>query len=91
MNTMICESRYQHQELKVRDEALKIREELEEEGKNTAADLIAHTREEINAMKSKARRKATAILEEASAKAKEEAVSVADTIIARLLEHNGES
>jgi len=80
-----------HQEVMVRDEALKIMEELEEEGEKNAADLIAQTREEINAMKSQARLKAAAILDEASAKAKKEAVAVADKIIARLLEHNGES
>ncbi|WP_054033752.1 F0F1 ATP synthase subunit B family protein [Desulfatitalea tepidiphila] len=80
----------QRQEDQVRDSALKIKDDIEASGQKTAAELIARTRDEINAMKSKAQQETAAKLKTAMAATQDEAMSVAEMMIARLLEPNGE-
>ena len=80
----------QRQETEVRDAALKIKDDIEAAGQKTAAELIARTKEEISAMKSKAQQDTAAKVKTALTAAQHEAVAVAENMIARLLEHNGE-
>jgi F-type H+-transporting ATPase subunit b len=78
------------QETEVRSTALKIKDDIEAAGQKTAAELIARTKEEIGVMKSKAQQDTAAKVKTALAAAQHEAAVVAENMIARLLEHNGE-
>ena len=49
----ICKQ-IERQEIEIRNEALKIRNEIETTGQQQATEMIARTKEEINAMKTKA-------------------------------------
>ncbi len=78
-------------ELEARDAAQKIRNDIEAAGQKTATDMIARTKEEINAMKSAAQKETADKLDVALAEAKKEAGAVADRMVALLLDRKVEA
>ncbi len=78
-------------ELEARDTAQKIRDEIEAVGQKAAMDMIARTKEEINAMKSAAQKETADKLDVALTEAKKEAGAVADRMIALLLDRKLEA
>ena len=78
-------------ELEARDTAQKIRDEIEAVGQKAAMDMIARTKEEINAMKSAAQKETADKLDVALTEAKKEAGAVADRMIALLLDRKVEA
>lgn len=86
----ICE-KIRRREQKVRQTAQQIRNDIEMAGQKTATEMIAHTKEEINAMKSAAQQETDAKLEVARAEARKEAEAVADRMIALLLDRKVEA
>jgi F-type H+-transporting ATPase subunit b len=77
-------------EQEARDTAQKIRNDIEAAGQQTATEMIARTREEIKAMKSAVQAETAAKLETARVEAKNEAVVVAERMIALLLDRKVE-
>ena len=78
-------------EQEARDTAQKIRDEIEAVGQKAAMDMIARTKEEINAMKSAAQKETADKLDVALTEAKKEAGAVADRMIALLLDRKLEA
>lgn len=79
------------QEREVRQTAQQIRNDIEMAGQKTATEIIDRTKNEINAMKSAAQRETGAKLEKARTEAVKEAESVADKMIALLLDSKVEA
>ena len=73
------------QENEARREAFKIRDQIEASGQHTADDLIAKTREEINALKVKAHKEAGDHLEAARQEIQKEAAMISEQMIVSLL------
>jgi len=75
----------QAQEINVRTQAFKQKEQLEAAGKQQAADIIATTREEINASKTQAQKAVNDQIETARKHVQKEAEGLAKKIIAQVL------
>jgi F-type H+-transporting ATPase subunit b len=73
------------QENEARREAFKIRDQIEASGQHTADDLIAKTREEIDALKAKAHAEAAEHLRAARLEIQKEAAMISEQMIASLL------
>lgn len=77
--------RIEKHEINVRNEAFKQKEQLETAGMQQAADIIASTREEINATKAKAQKSVDGQIAAARKHVQTEAESLARKIIAKVL------
>jgi len=75
----------EHQEADARAAAFKIRDDIEASGKQSAADVITKTREEISRLRSEAQSDIAAKLSAASEQIRDEATAIADKMIAALL------
>ncbi len=75
----------QHQEAVARETAFKMQGDMEASGKQTAADLIAKTRNEISQLRNEAQKEIADKLAAAGEQIQQEATSIADKMIASLL------
>ena len=73
------------QENETRKAAIKLREEIEASGKQTAAEVMASAREQISMLKAKAREETKAQLEAARQEIEKEAPMISDYMIGSLL------
>ncbi len=74
------------QESEVRDQALELKRELEEFGSARSAEILASTREEINAIKEKAEMEVNFQISEAKKHIQEESEALAVNIMEKLLD-----
>ena len=74
------------QESEVRDQALELKRELEESGSVKSAEILASTREEINAIKEKAEMEVNIQISEAKKHIQEESEALAVNIMEKLLD-----
>lgn len=75
----------QHQEAVARETAFQMQSDIETSGKQTAADLITKTRNEISQLRSEAQKEIADKLAAASEQIQNEATAIADKMIASLL------
>jgi F-type H+-transporting ATPase subunit b len=73
------------QESAARSEASKLRDEIEASGQESAATVIDKAREQINALKAKAKEETTAQVEAARKEIEREALAISDQMIASVL------
>ena len=74
------------QESEVRDQALEVKRELEESGSTKSAEILASTREEINAIKEKAEMEVKVQISEAKKHLQQESEALAVNIMEKLLD-----
>lgn len=74
------------QESEVRDQALEVKRELEESGSAKSAEILASTREEINAIKEKAEMEVKVQISEAKKHLQQESEALAINIMEKLLD-----
>ncbi|MDH3356796.1 MAG: hypothetical protein OEM06_04990 [Desulfobacteraceae bacterium] len=74
------------QESEVRDHALEVKRELEESGSTKSAEILASTREEINAIKEKAEMEVKVQISEAKKHLQQESEALAVNIMEKLLD-----
>jgi F-type H+-transporting ATPase subunit b len=77
--------RIESQESTARREASKMRDEIEASGQQSAASVIDKAREQINALKAKAKEETTAQLAAARQEIEKEALAISDQMIATVL------